>query len=723
MMLAVGVYLIAQQHGNVRRNGEAGALNIARGLEASISARFDQSVASLKGVATDVAAAPRSEAAALHALQNAARYDPFSNWLGVLDSEGRWLVMVDQSGVRATAALEQAVLATLRKASDRGIALQPLLRPSATSEWLMPVTLPVPGGGTVFALVSASRIAAGTESLNLLPESIVALVGSDGTRLLRYTRGNEALVVNGPPLDARRLAQLRAAPAGYLDFFSQVYQRRQIAGFVRSATLPLYVAVLVPVDALDRQWLRDSLGPALVLLLGMIGIVAFGIRLRHALQSQQQALERQRYLAEHDMLTGLLNRDAFARRLRQEIARPDVGHIAMVLVNLSNFQVINDTFGHAVGDDVLIEISRRFGQMGVDEAAIFVARVGGDEWGIGAVQIDGDAGAHALAERLQTCLGAALTLSGVQLELSATMGLAVFPADSKDAIDLIRCADIAVHAGKNDMRRVSRYQQAMDTFSAEALALTSDFARALREGGLCQVYQPKIRLRDGVMVGVEALARWMHPQRGNIAPMRFVPLAENSELIHAFTRLMLAQALAQAAHWRHAGHLVPVAVNISANNLLDADFIDTLKALLEQHQLAPALLELEVTESALMRHAEVALHRLEELRSLGVKLSIDDFGTGYSSLAYLKRLPVHTLKIDQAFVLQMENDAADQRIVRASIQLAHGFGMKVVAEGVESEAAAMLLRDYGCDYAQGYHFARPMPAAELEARWLTSLAS
>ncbi|HEY1092810.1 MAG TPA: bifunctional diguanylate cyclase/phosphodiesterase, partial [Burkholderiaceae bacterium] len=426
--------------------------------------------------------------------------------------------------------------------------------------------------------------------------------------------------------------------------------------------------------------------------------------------------------AEHDMLTGLLNRDAFLRHLSTLLARPDAGMVVVALVDVGNFKAINDTFGHDVGDQALVEIGQRLGRLG-QEQDLIVARLGGDEWGIGACRVAGDAGVQQLAERLHACMEAPLTLGGVELELSAGMGLAVFPSDAHDAVGLIRCADIARYAGKADMQRTRRYAPAMDSFSAEALALKSDFARALRDDTLHQVYQPKVRLSDGALVGVEALARWTHPLRGAIPPARFVPLAENSELIHAFTRLMLAHALEQAARWRDAGHALPVSVNISAHNLLDAGFIGTLSAMLAQHQLAPALLEFEVTESAVMRHAEVALRRLEELRELGVKLSIDDFGTGYASLAYLKQLPVHTLKIDKVFVLNMEHDEADQRIVRAAIQLAHGFGMDVVAEGVESQAAAVLLREYGCEFAQGYHFARPMPAGEIAAKgWEVAVA-
>jgi len=232
------------------------------------------------------------------------------------------------------------------------------------------------------------------------------------------------------------------------------------------------------------------------------------------------------------------------------------------------------------------------------------------------------------------------------------------------------------------------------------------------------VYQPKVRLADGSLAGVETLARWEHPVRGFVPPGHFVPLAENSELVHPFTYYILETALAQAARWLELGHAVPVAVNVSVNNLLDHAFVDKVSEVLERCAVPPRLLELEVTESAVMRHPETVVKRLRALRELGVRLSIDDFGTGYASLSYLKRLPVHALKIDMSFVMHMEQDEADQRIVRSATQLGHGFAMVVVAEGVESARAAELLTEYGCDFAQGYYFSRPLRAEDFEAQWL-----
>src|SRR6185437_13009391 len=286
--------------------------------------------------------------------------------------------------------------------------------------------------------------------------------------------------------------------------------------------------------------------------------------------------------------------------------------------------------------------------------------------------------------------------------------------------ELLRCADIAMYAAKAELSAFCRYHEVMDHFTPEMLALQSELGKALREGSLWVAYQPKVRLSDAQLVGLEALARWTHPTMGPIATSRFIPLADGTELVHAFAQYMLRAACEQVIAWQRRGYRVPVSVNISANNLLDSGFVDKVRAVLESLGVEPALLELEVTESAVMRHPDTMLNRLAEIRALGVRLSIDDFGTGYASLAYLKRLPVHALKIDQSFVTNLVDDAADQRIVRSSIQLAHSFGMTVVAEGVETAGAARELQAYGCEFAQGYYFGHPQTAAEIEARWLAA---
>ena len=354
---------------------------------------------------------------------------------------------------------------------------------------------------------------------------------------------------------------------------------------------------------------------------------------------------------------------------------------------------------------------------------MFAARLGGDELALCASHLDpdDDTAITAFCERLHAALGAPLVSTGIELSVTAGIGIATYPADALTALELLRCADIAMYRAKQDLAPYCRYTQGLDNFTSGALAMKADFAKALRDGSLSLVYQPKLRVTDLALMGVEALSRWNHPVKGPIAPFEFLPLAETTELIHPFTDLVLKNAVEQIATWLAAGHAVPVAVNISANNLLDPLFFEKLRALLARTGVPARLLELEVTESAVMRYPDMMHKRLQEIRALGVKMSIDDFGTGYASLAYLKHLPVDTLKIDKLFITNVDTDAGDRLIVRSSIQLAHGFGMSVVAEGVETAAVATLLAAEGCDFAQGYHFSRPVSAAAIEAEWLSRL--
>jgi diguanylate cyclase (GGDEF)-like protein len=647
------------------------------------------------------------------------RFDPVSAYLGFAAADGA-LVAVGRDGARVAPSVEKALRSAIHRPASEAIEVQQLVQLPGRQDWYMPVLMPTLDGGRdgsfEFALIPAWRMAAGADSLRLLPESYVTFAAADGRRLLRYRKGEDRLEVNGPPLPKERLVVLQASPSGSLEMTNSITGRPQIAGYAHSAALPLYVAAVVPMDGLYRAWAHEAVGPVLVLVIGIAGVVVFGLRLRASLLRMAGLLAKERYRADHDLLTGLLNRDAFMRRVDARITRDADLPFVVVVLDIVNFKDINDTLGHAAGDEVLKAVGRRMSAMFGDDDA-HVARLGGDEIGVFAR----DAHApllDALQRRMQECLAQPIVLRGVELELTAYMGAAVYPDDAGTANELMRCADIAMYAGKAELRYFNRYAVAMDQFSPEALALKAEFAKAVRERALDVVYQPKVRLADGALVGVEALSRWSHPVHGAVPPSRFIPLAETTELIHPFTRLVLETALEQAAAWRAAGHAVPVAVNVSANNLLDHGFIDHVRATLARLGLPAELLELEVTESAVMRHPESIVKRMQALRELGVRLSIDDFGTGYASLSYLKRLPVHTLKIDMSFVANLGHDEADQRIVKSSVQLGHGFGMSVVAEGVESAVVAALLADYGCDCAQGYHFARPLAAEEIGAQWL-----
>jgi diguanylate cyclase (GGDEF)-like protein len=405
------------------------------------------------------------------------------------------------------------------------------------------------------------------------------------------------------------------------------------------------------------------------------------------------------------------------RELEQSISAAPAEALAVLLLDLNRFKEINDTLGHAAGDSVLKGIGERLRERFAN-SGMCIARLGGDELAVLARGTEAARALDSLGGRLQECLGRTTLPGGVELDLSASIGAAVYPQDARTSSELLRCADIAMYAAKEQLSAFCHYHEAMDQYTPQMLALQSELGKALREGAISVAYQPKVRLADGELIGLEALARWTHPTMGPIAPSQFVPLADSTELVHPFAQYMLRAACRQIVAWQLRGYRVPISVNISANNLLDRGFVDQVRAILGSLDVKPALLELEVTESAVMRHPDTMLRRLGEIRALGVRLSIDDFGTGYASLAYMKQLPVHTLKIDRSFVTNLTEDLGDQRIVRSSIQLAHSFGMTVVAEGVETAGAARELYAYGCEAAQGYYFGYPQSAAEIESHWL-----
>jgi diguanylate cyclase (GGDEF)-like protein len=725
LLAGTAVYLIADEGLRIWASTRSNLTNLAIGLETSVSDLLDHSYYSLSGIAADVATqAGASPERTRSALREAMRFDPVSAYLGLKEAARAGTTLVDRSGTPMPADVAEAVHAAIADA-DRPLDgsarphLLELIRLPHQQDWYLPLTIGVPrADGTTavaFALVPARRLVAGTESLQLLPDSWVSLIRSDGQRLISYSQSENALQINGPPIKADELRSINIG--GPFEVLRPSTRQTYMASFSRAPHLPLAIGVALPARSLYQVWLQQAAGPALVLLLSVIAIAIFALQLNATLRRQRAYVAQQEFLAKHDSLTGLLNRDAFMRFLERAIASGPEDAFAVLLLDLNHFKDINDTLGHAAGDQVLQQIGARLAQRMCDGDSC-VARLGGDELTVFVRGVDRSETLEALFERVQQCLGQTVLVGSVELNLTASIGAALYPIDAATPAELLRCADIAMYSAKGELRPFGRYSTFIDNFTPEMLALKSEFAKALRDGDVSVVYQPKVRLSDGGLVGLEALARWNHPTLGSVPPARFVQLAEGTELIHPFTQHVLKLVVTQIARWRTAGNNVPVAVNISVNNLLDHTLVGKLSDMLASEGVPPHLLELELTESAVMRYPDTVLRRLQRLRDLGVRLAIDDFGTGYASLAYLKQLPVQTLKIDKSFVLNLASDAADQRIVRSSVQLAHGFGMTVVAEGVESRAVAQQLQAYGCDHAQGYHFGRPQTGSEIETRWL-----
>jgi len=425
-----------------------------------------------------------------------------------------------------------------------------------------------------------------------------------------------------------------------------------------------------------------------------------------------------RHLAHHDTLTRLPNRVLLQARLEQAMAaaRRDGAELAMLFIDMDRFKTINDTLGHPVGDGLLVEVGRRL-QAIVRDSDI-VARLGGDEFVLvlTGVERHGARAAATVAGKVLAQLGRPYQVAGHELHSTPSIGIGVFPSDGDDGDALMKSADTAMYHAKSAGRNNFQFfTPEMKQASAERLALESGLRGAIARRELLLHYQPQVDLAGGRVVGVEALLRWRHPEMGLIPPLKFIAIAEETGQIEAIGQWVLEEALAQVARWRAAlDPQLRVAVNLSAQQLRGDGFVAQVAAALRRHALPGAALELEVTESTAMRDPARTAAQLRDLRTLGVALAIDDFGTGYSSMAYLKQLPLSSLKLDRSFVMDIERDANDAAISRATIQLAHSLGLAVIAEGVETPAQLQFLRSLGCDVAQGYLIARPLPADDCE---------
>jgi diguanylate cyclase (GGDEF)-like protein/PAS domain S-box-containing protein len=469
---------------------------------------------------------------------------------------------------------------------------------------------------------------------------------------------------------------------------------------------------VVWVDA-SASVVRDSDGHK-SFAIGMMQDVTQRKEAEAALRSQA-ALNKHQAL--HDALTGLANRTLFRDRIDQAVnARRSIDIRAAVLVmDLDGFKEINDSLGHAAGDDLLVELGRRL------KAALrtsdTVARLGGDEFGVLLPHASlPDDVLHAV-ERMQEAIERPIVLQGLSLSLEASIGIAVYPDDGKDVETLLRCADGAMYHAKEEKSGWAFYDSSRIRQDTGRLTLMGELRRALDRRELVLHYQPKAVLADGEVNAVEALLRWNHEVRGLVQPDEFIPVAQESGLIKPLTLYVIDEALRQCRSWQDDGLRLAIAVNLSVRNLVDVDFPQQVAELLARWNVEPSLLEFEITESAMLADPTRTKLILEHLSAMGIRLSIDDFGTGYSSLAYLKRLPVSEIKVDRSFVMNMEQDEDDATIVRSTIDLGRNLGLDVVAEGVENEQVWNRLKALGCTAAQGYYLSRAIPGPELRT-WL-----
>jgi diguanylate cyclase (GGDEF)-like protein len=486
---------------------------------------------------------------------------------------------------------------------------------------------------------------------------------------------------------------------------------------VLAAAQDKHGAEVTELGALQQlQGLTQGLTPVVFLLgLGVAGVLAAATR-KHR---RQLALERAQavHASLHDGLTGLPNRELLADRFAQAL-RGDArtgSTTGLLLLDLDRFKDVNDTYGHHYGDELLRQVGPRLA--GVLREVDTVARLGGDEFAVLLPDVHGITDALAVASKLQAALQAPFPVEGVDLDVEASIGIALSGRDGHDTTVLLQRADIAMYTAKTQQLGVRAYDPSIDEHSPAKLALLGDLRRALEGDQLLLHYQPQISTSTGHVLSVEALIRWQHPQHGLIFPDAFIPLAEHTGLIGPLTHYVLDTALAQARAWIDADRPLPVSVNLSARNLLEETLPTQVAGLLTAHGVPAELLQLEVTESALMTEPVRAQRLLKELSALGVRISIDDFGAGYTSLGQLTNLPVDELKIDKSFVMTMLEDASNNVIVRSVVDLGHNLGLTIVAEGVETEQALTALRNLGCDVAQGYHLSRPIPADAINT-WL-----
>ena len=436
-----------------------------------------------------------------------------------------------------------------------------------------------------------------------------------------------------------------------------------------------------------------------------------------ALVEAQDIGSAMRHQAMHDGLTNLPNRILLHDRLQQSIliSLRERKMFALIMMDLDQFKAVNDTLGHHAGDIVLQEVAMRLQH--VLRGSDTVARLGGDEFAILLSTVSGRDGVVIAAQKILETIRQPLKLEDHTLHIGTSLGIVLFPEHGDSAEKLMRSADIAMYSAKRGRSGFSIYDAQQDVDSEKLGFLQNDLQTAIEQNQFVLYYQPKIDLVSNRICGVEALIRWQHPKEGLIFPDSFIPILEQNGLIKLLTRNVLKMALQQLTEWQQQGVTLPIAINISAINLQDPSFPDQVLEIMRNFSVPATLLEMEITETALMQDPLRAIETVKKLCKIGIVISIDDFGTGYSSMAYLKKLVVAKIKVDKSFVIDMIKNENDNIIVRSTIDLAHNLGLTVVAEGVETQEAFDRLKSLGCDTAQGYHMGRPVAVDQMN-EWL-----
>jgi diguanylate cyclase (GGDEF)-like protein len=464
-------------------------------------------------------------------------------------------------------------------------------------------------------------------------------------------------------------------------------------------------------------WQIYAVGGAGLVCTGVIALLGVKLAktLLRRLEGEKAAAQQIEYLAFHDKLTGLSNRGMFSKMLEQglqEAKRYD-RQLAVFFVDLDRFKNINDTLGHQSGDLLLQEMATRLKSCLRESDC--VARLGGDEFVIMVPSLNGTEQLPAVAQKILAAVSRPFTLRDHEFHVTASIGISVYPTDGDDERVLMKNADIAMYQSKEDGKNTfTFYSAALNTHSVERLAFESSLRRALEAGQFQVHYQPKVDCRTSEMNGVEALLRWNHPDLGQVSPGKFIPVAEENGLIVPIGRWVLLTACQQHMAWRDIGYPpLRMSVNLSARQFFDEHLLSDVRTILAQTRMEARFLELEITESMLMRDIDKASKVLVEFKKLGIRLSLDDFGTGYSSLSNLKRFPIDTIKVDRSFVRELSTNEEDRAITDAIIAMGKSLKMTIVAEGVETQGQIEFLRDHECDEFQGFYFSKAVPAAAI----------
>lgn len=438
------------------------------------------------------------------------------------------------------------------------------------------------------------------------------------------------------------------------------------------------------------------------------------------LRQQTVALEHQvMHDATHDALTDLPNRLLLKDRLEQALNNAHRHKLiaALIILDLDRFKEINDTLGHYNGDRLLKQVAVRL--EGVVRESDTLCRLGGDEFAILLPTISSKKDIQTVIEKIQKALESSFILEGLTLDIQASIGASIFPEHGKDVDTILQRADVAMYAAKQDKLGFAVYTSKMDKHSPKKLTLMGELRQGILNDGLILHFQPKISLATNKISGVEALVRWNHPEHGLMMPDEFILLAERTGLLRQLSRWVLKHTLEQAVAWHESGIEIEIAVNISPSTLLDPELPDTITGLLASHKLPRGTLTLEITETSIVKDPDLAMEVLLRLADMGIKISIDDFGTGYSSLSYLKKMPASEVKIDKSFVMDMIENESDAVIVKATIDLAHNLGMRVVAEGVETQEIKDQLQQLNCDIVQGFLYSKPLTSNDF-SEWFSS---